>query len=83
MPSKASSPAPHATLMIPTREEFEAIAAKQDAKEKERREARSADQKEEEEEAAAQLIQKNYRGYRERRQLEGMSLDPSTRWLEV
>lgn len=33
--------------------------------------------------AAAEPIQRNYRGYRERRQLQGLGLDPSTRWLEV
>lgn len=32
---------------------------------------------------AAALIQRNYRGYRERRALQGHGLDPSTRWLEV
>lgn len=35
------------------------------------------------EEKAAQLIQRNYRGYRERRQLAGMGLDASARWTEV
>ncbi|KAI9723175.1 MAG: hypothetical protein M1828_004278 [Chrysothrix sp. TS-e1954] len=33
--------------------------------------------------AAAQLIQRNYRGYRERRQLAGLGLDASTRWTEA
>lgn len=32
---------------------------------------------------AAEMIQRNYRGYRERRQLQGMGLDASTRWAEV
>jgi hypothetical protein len=32
---------------------------------------------------AAQLIQRNYRGHRERRMLNGMSLDPSERWIEA
>ena len=36
-----------------------------------------------EEEQAAQLIQRNYRGYRTRRQLQGMGLDASARWAEV
>ena len=36
-----------------------------------------------EQEQAAQLIQRNYRGYRERRQLDGIGLDASTRWAEV
>lgn len=36
-----------------------------------------------EQEQAAQLIQKNYRGYRARRQLQGMGLDTSSRWSEV
>ncbi|KAF2719896.1 hypothetical protein K431DRAFT_103262 [Polychaeton citri CBS 116435] len=33
--------------------------------------------------AAAALIQKNYRGYRERRAMSGWGLDPSTRWMEA
>lgn len=37
----------------------------------------------EEQKRAAQMIQRNYRGYRERRQLEGMGLDASARWAEV
>lgn len=32
---------------------------------------------------AAELIQRNYRGYRARRALQGRDLDPSTRWVEV
>jgi hypothetical protein len=32
---------------------------------------------------AAQMIQRNYRGYRERRQLKGIGLDASARWTEV
>ena len=36
-----------------------------------------------EEQKAAELIQRNYRGYRERRQMKGMGLDASTRWLEA
>jgi len=36
-----------------------------------------------EQKQAAELIQRNYRGYRSRRQLEGMGLDPSARWTEV
>lgn len=35
------------------------------------------------EEQAAQMIQRNYRGYRERRQLNGIGLDASARWAEV
>jgi len=36
-----------------------------------------------EEDEAAQMIQRNYRGYRERRQLNGIGLDASARWAEV
>ena len=32
---------------------------------------------------AAALIQRNYRGYRERRQMQGMGLDPTSRWTEA
>ncbi|KAK0123243.1 hypothetical protein ONS96_010242 [Cadophora gregata f. sp. sojae] len=37
----------------------------------------------EEREKAANVIQRNYRGHRERRMLNGLSLDPSTRWVEA
>jgi hypothetical protein len=37
----------------------------------------------ESEEKAAATIQRNYRGYRERRQLKGIGLDASARWAEV
>lgn len=32
---------------------------------------------------AAALIQRNYRGYRERRQMKGMGLDPTSRWIDA
>lgn len=38
---------------------------------------------EQEQVQAAQLIQKNYRGYRSRRQMQGMGLDANSRWSEV
>jgi hypothetical protein len=41
------------------------------------------DLNDEEREKAAGLIQRNYRGHRERRMLAGFSLDPSTRWVEA
>ncbi|KAK2625553.1 hypothetical protein QTJ16_004865 [Diplocarpon rosae] len=37
----------------------------------------------EEREKAANLIQRNYRVHRERRMLAGLSLDPTTRWVEA
>lgn len=43
----------------------------------------SAQANDQEQQKAAQLIQRNYRGYRERRQLEGIGLDASARWAEV
>ncbi|KAK4508159.1 hypothetical protein PRZ48_001897 [Zasmidium cellare] len=36
-----------------------------------------------EEHDAAKLIQRAYRGHRERRQLNGLNLDPSSRWVEI
>ncbi|KAJ4382939.1 hypothetical protein N0V86_002166 [Didymella sp. IMI 355093] len=36
-----------------------------------------------EQQKAAQLIQRNYRGYRERRQLQGIGLNASARWAEA
>ena len=32
---------------------------------------------------AAKAIQRTYRGHRARRELAGLSLDPTTRWIEV
>lgn len=32
---------------------------------------------------AARAIQRTYRGHRARRELAGLSLDPTTRWVEV
>jgi hypothetical protein len=37
----------------------------------------------EERERAAEMIQRNYRGHRERRMMAGLSLDPGTRWKEA
>jgi hypothetical protein len=36
-----------------------------------------------EEDKAARMIQRTYRGHRERRQLNGIGLDASARWAEV
>lgn len=84
-------------LALPSPEVLRDIAAKQDARAKAIR-VRRAQQVQcpvgkkgneigmgngVEQSDAAQLIQRNYRGYRERRQLEGFGLDPGTRWLEV
>jgi hypothetical protein len=41
------------------------------------------DMSSEERRKAAAIIQRNYRGHRERRALAGMTLDPSTRWVEA
>ena len=46
----------------------------QDVKEKELQREQSA---------AARTLQRTYRGHRARRELRGLSLDPSTRWVEV
>ncbi|OJD32906.1 iq calmodulin-binding motif protein [Diplodia corticola] len=78
-------PASHSTaaLHIPSKDELEAIAGRQDAKRKAMQAAKLHTQRHEEEAAAAALIQRNYRGYKQRRELAGMGLDASTRWVEV
>lgn len=38
---------------------------------------------EREQSAAARVLQRTYRGHRARRELRGLSLDASTRWVEV
>ncbi|KAL3422152.1 IQ calmodulin-binding motif domain protein [Phlyctema vagabunda] len=72
------------SLIPPTKESMEKISTVQEAKEEEITQKRLSQELNEEERAkAAGLIQRNYRGHRERRQLAGLSLDPSTRWTEA
>jgi hypothetical protein len=66
-----------------TKERIDEIAAKQDEKEKAGKIARAEGGQDDDKEKAAAMIQRNYRGYRERRQLKGIGLSPSTRWQEV
>ncbi|KAF4538442.1 IQ motif EF-hand binding site [Lasiodiplodia theobromae] len=72
-----------AALQVPSKDELEAIARRQDAKREAVQAAKSQGQRDEEEAAAAALIQRNYRGYKQRRELAGMGLDASTRWVEA
>lgn len=77
------------SLVAPTHEMVEHISEAQEQKEEEVMKKRlderdgKGELDEGERERAAGLIQRNYRGHRERRMLEGMSLDPSTRWVEA
>lgn len=81
------------SLHCPTAEMVEHISAVQEQKEKEVIQRRLSQHVAEsgqgrsvsdtERESAAGLIQRNYRGHRERRMLNGLSLDPSTRWVEA
>lgn len=67
---------------LPPAEQLRELAIRQDAKEKEVREARIK-RTTSEHQAAAELIQRNYRGYRARREIKGYSLSPSQRWAQV
>ncbi|GAO13667.1 hypothetical protein UVI_02017730 [Ustilaginoidea virens] len=83
------------SLVPPSKDEFEQIAQAQEEKEVEaRRKAKehwrsrsismSESQKQDQEierAEAAQVIQKTFRGYRARRELDGYSLNASTRWV--
>ncbi|KAF2482574.1 hypothetical protein BDY17DRAFT_162201 [Neohortaea acidophila] len=72
------------TLLLPSPEKLREIAEKQDAKAKEIAERRKREGLvPDDRDAAAQLIQKNYRGYRTRRALQGYGLDSNARWIEV
>jgi hypothetical protein len=76
------------TLIPPTQEMLQKIATAQEHKEEEVIMKRlSADHprlsEEDRKRAAVALIQRSYRGHRERRMLDGMTLDPSTRWVEA
>ncbi|KAH6609420.1 hypothetical protein Trco_002766 [Trichoderma cornu-damae] len=83
------------SLIPPSRDQFERIAHVQEEKEEEIRqrvkqqkhrshhESRQSLQssKSDERSDAARVIQKTFRGYRARREMSGLSLDPSTRWI--
>jgi hypothetical protein len=77
------------SLEVPTREMVERIAEVQEKKEVESimkrlsMQAGREDMNDSERQKAAEVIQRNFRGHRERRMLNGMSLDPSTRWIEA
>jgi len=74
------------SLETPTHEMVEKISEVQERKEEEvmtKNLKQNPELNDEEREKAAGLIQRNYRGHRERRMLAGFSLDPSTRWVEA
>ena len=73
------------TLVPPSNAEMENISRVQEKKENEVMLKRVGESglNEEERRKAAIAIQRNYRGHRERRMLNGMSLDPTTRWVEA
>ena len=69
---------------------MESIAQVQDKKEQENLKNHREIQKpqggvdtEIKEAAAAKTLQRTYRGHRARRELQGLSLDPTSRWIEV
>lgn len=79
-------------LTLPGPDVLAEIARKQDARAAEIRAARTARKQskeswgvseEQSRSNAAILIQKNYRGHRTRRAMEGRGLDPSVRWIEA
>ena len=81
--NKSSDP-----LALPAPEVLAEIARKQEARAVEIRAARAArrqskDGEEQDRNKAAVLIQRNYRGHRTRRAMQGRGLDPSVRWIEA
>ena len=74
----------HEPLTIPPPEVLRDIERKQAERRKEILERRRKQDSHLDDEAkAARVIQRHYRGHRERRATKGYGLDPSTRWLEV
>ncbi|TVY49810.1 IQ domain-containing protein [Lachnellula occidentalis] len=75
------------SLMTPTRDMVEHISEVQQKKEgevmKKNLRENNPGLNEDERAKAAGLIQRNYRGHRERRMLAGFSLDPTARWVEA
>ncbi|KAK3716716.1 hypothetical protein LTR37_006346 [Vermiconidia calcicola] len=71
-------------LTVPPPEVLRDIAAKQDAAQRELLAKKGSQWKQSStRDDAARLIQKNYRGYRARRELDGYALESSTRWVEL
>ena len=70
---------------LPPIEKLREIERRQNERAKEiaERRAQQRRQSPNRESNAAEVIQKNYRGYRTRRTLQGYGLDPNTRWVEV
>ena len=75
------------TLVPPSHELVQQITRAQEKKEEEvvmkKLGADSLHGSDERRREAAAIIQRNYRGHRERRMLNGLSLDPSARWIEA
>lgn len=75
------------SLVPPSQEEIARIRSVQEAKEediiKKRLSIDESNMSDVERQRAAGTIQRNYRGYRARRQLHGMGLDPSSRWVDA
>lgn len=76
------------SLVPPSSEEITRISSVQEEKEEEILAKKyTIDQiynmSDEERAKAAGTIQRNYRGYRARRELNGMSIDPTSRWIEA
>ncbi|SMQ50964.1 unnamed protein product [Zymoseptoria tritici ST99CH_3D7] len=79
---------PSDPFALPPPDVLRDLARKQDERakairERRRHEVGGVHGKVDEETQAAQIIQRNYRGHRDRRALKGCGLDPSTRWLEI
>lgn len=73
---------------LPSKEVLKEIERKQNERAKAIRERKAREAKgngggDEERTSAAEMIQRNYRGHRERRALKGFGLDSGTRWMEV
>ncbi|MCJ1478724.1 hypothetical protein MMC13_007408 [Lambiella insularis] len=78
-----------AKLEVPTPEKIASIAGIQEERERQidgkyhSSQDTSTDGETEKRDAAAGTIQRNYRGHRQRKKLDELSLDPSTRWTEA
>ncbi|KAH9815671.1 IQ domain-containing protein IQM4-like [Teratosphaeria destructans] len=80
---------PHDHYALPSAQRLKEIEAKQDEQARKIKERRATEAETDEtadskaQSHAAEVIQRNYRGYRSRRAMKGHGLDPSTRWIEA
>lgn len=83
MPSSMLDPIAVDEIMTASNKQQDAFPSSETARKSEDNHAGPENPLDKAKSAAARVIQRHYRGYRDRRQLRGLGLDASARWLDV